>query len=81
MSYGQVADLAGLPNAARMVGTVLSQLPEDTTLPWQRVVKANGQIAFPVGSPRFNAQKQRLMDEGVEVVNGRIRLSQFGWQL
>ncbi|MEJ1364888.1 MAG: MGMT family protein, partial [Candidatus Sedimenticola sp. (ex Thyasira tokunagai)] len=32
--YGQVADLAGLPGRARMVGRALGQAPGEMALPW-----------------------------------------------
>lgn len=79
-SYGQVAEFAGLPRAARLVGTVLSQLPKDSTLSWHRVIRASGQIAFPTDSPRFQKQWALLQQENIEVINGTIRLRQFGWQ-
>ena len=37
-TYGQVAQLAGLPGYARYVGATLKQLPKDTLLPWHRVI-------------------------------------------
>ena len=80
ISYGQLATLAELPGAARLVGTVLSQLPEDTTLPWHRVVKASGHIAFALCSKKFDYQKALLVAEVVEVVKGKINLSRYGWQ-
>src|SRR3954463_2934347 len=36
-TYGQVAELAELPRAARLVGRALSVLPEGTRVPWHRV--------------------------------------------
>ncbi|KPA98464.1 putative methylated DNA-protein cysteine methyltransferase, partial [Pseudomonas asplenii] len=36
VTYGQLAELAGLGRAARWVGRTLSQLPADTRLPWHR---------------------------------------------
>ena len=42
LSYGQLAELAGLGRAARWVGRTLSQLPDGSTLPWHRVVAASG---------------------------------------
>ncbi len=80
VSYGQVAELAGLPGRARWVGRVLSQLPEDSQLPWQRVLRASGQLAFPAGSPRYQRQLQRLQAEGSADSNGRIRWRQCRWQ-
>lgn len=81
ISYGKLADYAQLPNGARLAGRILSQLPKETTLPWHRVVKADGQIAFPPDSPAFKRQKQLLEDEDVTVTNGRVKLTEFSWQL
>lgn len=50
VSYGQLAELAGLGRAARWVGRTLSQLPPDSKLPWHRVLGAGGRISLPVGS-------------------------------
>jgi len=80
VSYGQVAELAGLPRAARLVGRTLSALPDDTQLPWHRVVNASGKISMPSNSPGGMQQKHRLELEDVLLVNGRISLKQFRWQ-
>ena len=78
VSYGELAALAGLGRAARWVGRTLSQLPDDTRLPWHRVLRASGQIAFPPDSPLFAEQTQRLRAEGVRVENGRVKLRRSG---
>lgn len=52
-SYGQVAKLCGYSGYGRYVGTVLKQLPSDTTLPWHRVINAKGEISFPIGSEAY----------------------------
>ena len=78
-SYGQVASYARLPRGARLIGRILSHLPHDTTLPWHRVLRANGQIAFPPGSDGYRRQKQLLEMEGIEVAQGKVDLSVFGW--
>lgn len=70
-SYGQVAALAGLPAHARFVGRVLANLPEDTRLPWHRVVNAGLGIALPEG-PGARLQRQRLEGEGVRFVGQRV---------
>lgn len=79
-SYGRVAEYAQLPNGARLVGRILGQLPKDTTLPWHRVLRSNGQIAFPKDSSAFQRQKQLLEAENVIVKNGKVNLSKYGWQ-
>jgi methylated-DNA-protein-cysteine methyltransferase-like protein len=80
VTYGQVAELAGLPRAARMVGRILGNLPKGTELPWHRVINAAGKISLPEGSPSFKTQKARLQEEGVMLNNNRVSLKQFNWQ-
>ncbi len=58
-TYGQIASLAGLPGAARLVGKILCGLPEDTSLPWHRVIIVAGMISLPVGCDCFIEQKKR----------------------
>ena len=77
-SYGQIAARAGLPGRARLVGKVLGLDSEGLELPWFRVLRADGRIAFPPGSRGFREQVERLRAEGVDVRNGRIRMQQFG---
>lgn len=79
-TYGQVAQLAGLPNMARAVGRTLSKLPDDTQLPCFRVINAQGKISFPADSSSFLEQKNRLEREGVVFINGKIKLADYQWQ-
>ncbi|HJR35518.1 MAG TPA: MGMT family protein, partial [Gemmatimonadales bacterium] len=44
-TYGQVARLARLPGRARQVGYAMHALPSGTTVPWQRVVNAQGKVS------------------------------------
>ena len=70
--YGEVARRAGLPGRARLVARLLSQ-NEDRRLPWHRVLRSDGRIAFPEGSEGWREQSARLRGEGVIVENGRVR--------
>ncbi|PPT92945.1 methylated-DNA--protein-cysteine methyltransferase [Xanthomonas theicola] len=70
--YGEVAHLAGLPGRARLVARVLGG-NADATLPWHRVLRSDGRIAFPEGSCGFREQCQRLRTEGVVVQGGRVK--------
>lgn len=67
IAYGELAALAGLPGRARWVGRTLSQLPEDTQLPWHRVTNAQRRISLAVNSPAFQRQRERLISEGWHV--------------
>jgi methylated-DNA-protein-cysteine methyltransferase-like protein len=78
-TYGNVAEVAGLPRRARLVGTVLRQTPAGRGLPWYRVINAGGRISFPVGSDAYARQRHQLEAEGVVFVGGRVDLRRYGW--
>ncbi len=69
--YGEVAARAGLPGRARLAARVLSE-NDDPTLPWHRVLRADGRIAFAPGSREWREQARRLRGEGVDVRDGRV---------
>ena len=71
--YGEVARRAGLPGRARLAAKVLSG-NADPTLPWHRVLRSDGRIAFPEGSSGYREQSRRLRAEGVKVERGRVRM-------
>lgn len=77
-SYGAIAARAGLPGRARLVGRALGLVPDGMALPWHRVLRSSGQIAFPPGSRGFREQSKRLKAEGVDVRNGKVPLASFG---
>jgi methylated-DNA-protein-cysteine methyltransferase-like protein len=80
VSYAQLAQLAGLGRAARWVGHTLSQLPEDTKLPWHRVLGASGRLSLSADSPSGAEQRARLQDEGVPILNQRVDMRLHGWR-
>ena len=75
MTYGDVAEYVGT-RAARNVGRILAGSGElDDTLPWQRVVRADGSLAEHIKAE----QLQRLRAEGVPITRGRVDLSRARW--
>src|SRR5690554_4816641 len=70
--YGEIARRAGLPGRARWVARLLAA-NEDPALPWHRVVRSDGRIAFPADSDAWREQVQRLRADGVDVAGGRVR--------
>lgn len=73
--YGQVARRAGLPGRARWVARVLAE-SDQPDLPWHRVLRSDGRIAFAPGSAGFVEQRRRLLAEGVVVAeDGRTALA------
>lgn len=79
-SYGQIARMAGLPRHARLVGRILADLASDVDVPWHRVVNAQGKISLQkIDQLGVNVQAQKLMDEGVLVLNNKVNLKQYLW--
>jgi methylated-DNA-protein-cysteine methyltransferase-like protein len=80
-TYGDVARQAGLPGAARRVGRALRGLPEDTAIPWHRVINAQGKISLPAGSAARLIQRERLEAEGVSFrPSATVDLAQYRWR-
>ena len=78
VTYGQVAELAGLGAGARQVGAALKGLPKDSQIPWHRVINAQGKISLPEGAP-YQRQADLLAKEGVTLLNGRVNLRSYQW--
>lgn len=80
-SYGAVALMSGYPTGcagARQVARMLSSLSDSCNLPWWRIVKADGSIAFGPGEGR-DLQKKLLLAEGVEFsAADRVDMARFG---
>jgi methylated-DNA-protein-cysteine methyltransferase related protein len=67
VTYGEVAEEAGHPGAARAVGNVLATGDHDVA--WWRVVAAGGRLA----RGKEADQARRLRAEGVEINGQRVR--------
>jgi methylated-DNA-protein-cysteine methyltransferase-like protein len=71
-TYGDIAETAGYPRQARLVGRILSTT--DLDVPWWRVVNASGRLV--PGNER--TQTELLAEEDVIVRHGRVRSAPFG---
>ncbi len=77
MTYGQIAEIAGNPRAARQVARILHTMSKKYNLPWHRVVNAKGHIALK-DDEQYNEQLFSLEAEGVEFdTAGRIDLEKY----
>ena len=79
-SYGQIADLSGLPGRARLVGKVLGKIPDGHSVNWHRVLRSSGHIAFAKGSEQALLQTALLQEEDVAVLNNKVKLKDFVWE-
>lgn len=80
LTYGDVAQLAGRAGSARRVGYALATL-SDKSVPWWRVVNAQGAISARSGDFMGAAQVEQrvcLAREGVQLDDaGRLDLARY----
>ena len=79
VSYGELAAIAGLGRAARLVARMLAQLPEGSSLPWHRVITASGRPGLSADCPPGAEQRLRLREEGIILTNDRVDMRLHGW--
>jgi methylated-DNA-protein-cysteine methyltransferase-like protein len=76
--YRDIAMAAGLPNGARQVVRALHSMSEKYSLPWYRIIRADGSIALE--GPGRELQIALLRGEGVKVSPpGRVDLGRYGF--
>ena len=79
-TYGQVASLAGLAGHARQVGYALHALPDQSAVPWHRVVNASGGISLRSVPGGELIQRGLLEREGIRIDSrGRVPLARVRW--
>ena len=78
-TYGQLAEMAGSPGAARAVGMCMKTNPDAPHTPCHRVVASDGKLTgYPAGEG-IKTKKQMLMDEGVFFLGDRVNLLKSQW--
>jgi methylated-DNA-protein-cysteine methyltransferase-like protein len=80
-TYGQIAELIGAYGCARQVGWALRRLPLPNSVPWHRVVNAQGRIAVSLSREGSDwMQRDLLLAEGIPVdADGRLPLRDYRW--
>lgn len=79
-TYGQIAELAGLPRQARQVGYALAALG-DARVPWHRVLNARGEISPRSDPGPEQLQRVLLEREGIGFdAHDRVALARHLWQ-
>ena len=80
LTYGQIADMAGNPRAARIVGYAMNNAPDDRGLPCHRVVNRSGAMAPGLIFGGAGCQRAQLEAEGVTFKpDGCIDLEKHLW--
>jgi O-6-methylguanine DNA methyltransferase len=76
-TYGDVAELAGRPGAARAVGNIMKECGRPD-VPCHRVIAAGGKLGGYGGDESL--KRALLVAEGVAVRGSRIRLDEHRWR-
>jgi len=75
-TYGDVAEMAGRPRAARAVGNIMRDCGRPD-IPAHRVIAAGGRLGGYGGSEQL--KRSLLVAEGVEFRGSRVALDRFRW--
>lgn len=79
-TYGKIAELIGLPRAAREVGIAMSRAKPVVGLPCHRVVNKNGTLAPEYAFGGQEEQRKLLVAEGVTFLpDGLINMPRHMW--
>ena len=78
VTYGQIAQYLGNKHWAQTVGNILHQNPDGDQYPCYKVVDSDGYLAKSYTFGGIERQKERLERDGVEVINDRVDLKQYG---
>ena len=79
-TYGQIAEIVG-GCTARMVGYAVSAIPQDSDIPWQRIINYKGGISQRRSVSGELLQKKLLEAEGIVFnPNGKTDLEYYRWK-
>lgn len=78
-TYGDIARMAEC-RSARAVGFALNQLPDNSDVPWQRVINSQGKVSPRRNSEGHLIQKIILEEEGVVFEKSVVDLKKYRWK-
>ena len=80
LGYGHVAAMLDAPRKARHVGYALAALDPGDDVPWWRVLRSSGHIAFRGDPVRGPLQRRLLEGEGVVFKGERVPMETHRWE-
>ncbi len=79
-TYGQLAQLAGRPGAARAVGSAMRCNPDIPKTPCHRVVASDGSLTGYSAGQGISTKRTMLLDEGVTFKGTKVDLKVSLWK-
>ena len=80
VTYGQIGEHFGSKNLARTVGNILHENPDGVKYPCYKVVNSEGKLAVQYAFGGVEAQKEKLIADGITVTNYRVDLSKYRYE-
>lgn len=80
-TYSQIAEHLGNKKLCRVVGNILHNNPDPIKYPCYKVVNSKGELSKNFGDAGIDVQKQRLVADGIEVVNYKVDLEKYRIQI
>ena len=77
VTYGQIAMYLGNKNLARVVGNILHHNPNENLYPCYKVVNSKGKLSKNFLFGGIEKQKEKLEQEGIEVIDFRVDLEKY----
>ena len=78
-TYGRLAEKPGNKHYARMVGNALHLNPDGDKYPCYKFVNRKGRLSVNYAFGGIEAQKKRLEQEGIEVIDFKVDLKKYGY--
>src|SRR5438045_2838005 len=79
-TYGQLAALAGSPDAARAVGMCMKTNPHPEIVPCYKVVASDGSLTGYSAGEGILTKKKKLLSDGVVFLDNKVALKKSQWQ-
>jgi O-6-methylguanine DNA methyltransferase len=79
-TYGQLAKLAGSPQAARAVGMCMKKNPNAPIVPCHRVVSHDGSLTGYSAGEGISTKRKMLIDEGVKFKGNKVDMKKSQWE-
>ena len=80
VTYKQVAEYLGNKGLARIVGNILHKNPDGDKYPCYKVLNSRGELAEKFVFGGSNIQKERLVKDGIEVIDNKVDLNKYQWK-
>ena len=80
VTYGQIGAFFGNKHFARTVGNILHDNPDGEKYPCYKVVNSQGKLSDHYAFGGLEAQRQKLLADGITVANDCVDLKKYRYQ-